>query len=94
MKQTEVNTICSYKWPPKLMGENSDKNWKHDIDIWHKFIQLSINKRRLTIHQSLSSKARAAPFEIYVTGLKKETSVDILLEKTKNKTLLFLSDKG
>lgn len=50
MKQTEVNTICSYKWPPKLMGEDSDKYWKDDIDIWHELIQLSINKRVLTIH--------------------------------------------
>ena len=84
---------CSVKWPPLLKDEERYEVWRSDLLIWCDLCELPKKKQAQAVHLSLpeGSRARDATSEIDRDDLKKETGVEIILEKLDD---LFLADKG
>ena len=79
------------KVPPKLEDGTAYEGWKKDLSIWCDLTDLSVEKRALAVHLSLTGRARAASSEIEISELKKMEGVDTIIAKLDN---LFLADKG
>ena len=69
------------KTPPVFREDGDYDQWKKDVDYWIFITELAKEKIPVTIHLSLTGRARQASSEIKPEDLKGAKGLEILLKK-------------
>ena len=90
--KSEIMAVSNMKNPPVFKEDDTDyEQWKKDIDLWSVLTDLAKVKQAISIHLSLSGRARKATSELTKTELNSENGVKTLLDKLDR---VFLQDEN
>ena len=82
--------VSNMKNPP-VFKEDDYEQWKKDIDLWSVLTDLAKAKQAISIHLSLSGRARKATSELTKAELNSDNGVKTLLDKLDR---VFLQDEN